>query len=83
MEKGKTPLSARFLHRPEVAYARSYNRIRFVKKTATFINKRAYICGGVWVQTVLFLYIGLRYGGEQRRELVRNVWRGTRKGIVN
>lgn len=76
MEKDQTPLSSRFLHRPEVAYARSNNCIRFVKKTAWFVNKWAYLLCGVWVQTAFFLYLCMRYGGPQRVELVRAVCRG-------
>jgi GT2 family glycosyltransferase len=81
MERDQTPLSARCLHTPVHAYARSYNRIRFVKKTASSLNKRAYLLCGVWVQTVLFLGLCVIYGREKRWELVRAVWSGTRDGI--
>jgi GT2 family glycosyltransferase len=81
MERDQTPLSSRCLHTPVHAYARAYNRVRFVKKTASFSNKRAYLLCGVWVQTVLFLGLCLLYGWEQKWKLIGAVWRGTRDGV--
>ncbi len=83
MEKEQTMLSTRFLRRPEIAYARAYNRIRFVKKTASSLQKRAYLCCGVWIQTLWFLLLCLIYGGDQRWALIQAIWEGTRKWCID
>lgn len=66
---------------PLAAYARSRNRVLFVKKHATHREWLQYIYIGIWVQTIGFLLAVWRQGAKERRVFWRRILQGTRDGI--